>query len=260
MKNNSTVVATVIHNKSLNNLNLLLDSIYLQDDQKFDLLVLNDTKKKLIFRRNKSIKILSFKYEKNINENRIKLIKEIIKRKYKKVIFIDSDDSMTKDRIGFCKKFLKRYKIVVNDLNIFSESHKLIKKNYLSSRIKNGLIINKIDLNSKNFLGMSNTACCVTVLKKINLNILKNAPIFDWALWVLALQHNSAVFINATATNYLINKKSVTYFYNNNKKTLLKRKKIKDKQIKFFIKNNLFKKKEVSKEILKSAKNKFWWE
>jgi len=52
MKNNLTVVATVVHNKSLKNLNLFLDSVFLQDDTKFDLLILNDTKKNLIFKKN----------------------------------------------------------------------------------------------------------------------------------------------------------------------------------------------------------------
>ena len=51
MKNNSTVVATVIHDKSLKNLNSFLDSIYLQNDKKFDLMILNDSKKKLIFKK-----------------------------------------------------------------------------------------------------------------------------------------------------------------------------------------------------------------
>ncbi len=260
MKNNLTVVATVVHNKSLKNLNLFLDSVFLQNDTKFDLLILNDTKKKLIFKKNDSIKILSFKYEKSINENRIKLIYEIIKRKYKKVIFIDSDDLMVKNRVSFCKKFLKKNKIVVNDLNIFNKDTKLLKKNYFSSRIKNKAIINKMDLSSKNFFGMSNTSCNVSILKKLNLNILKDAPIFDWALWVLALRNNNAIFINTTATNYLVNKNSITYFNNQNMKILLKRKKLKKKQIKFFIKNNFFDIIEFSKKLLISKKNKFWWE
>ena len=51
MRNNSTVVATVIHNKSLKNLNAFLNTIYLQDDKKFDLLILNDSKEKNIFKK-----------------------------------------------------------------------------------------------------------------------------------------------------------------------------------------------------------------
>ena len=62
MRNNSTVVATVIHNKSLKNLNAFLNTIYLQDDKKFDLLILNDSKEKISL---KKIILLTF-YHLNI--------------------------------------------------------------------------------------------------------------------------------------------------------------------------------------------------
>ena len=199
MRKNSTVVATVIHDKSLKNLNAFLNTIYLQDDKKFDLLILNDVKKKIIFKKTKkktnSIRVLSFKYKKSINQNRIKLIKEIIKKKYLKSIFIDSDDLMSFNRVRICKKLLKKNKIVVNDLNILNEKKILIKKNYISSRIKNKTIIKKKDLKFKNFLGLSNTACRVDVLRKLKINILKKAPIFDWALWSFALNENNAILI-----------------------------------------------------------------
>lgn len=259
MNNNLTVVATVVHAKSLKNLNFFLNSVYSQDDKKFDLLILNDSKKQLNL-KNKFIKIFSFRYNKSINENRIKLIKEIIKRKYKKVIFIDSDDLMIENRVSICKKYLNKNKIVVNDLNIFDKNLRLLKKNYFSSRIKNNAIINKSSLSSKNFFGMSNTSCEISIFKKLNLDFLKNAPIFDWALWATALTNNKAIFINSTTTNYLIDKNSLTYFDNKKKECLLKQHKLKNMQLKFFLQNNIFNINEISKNFSNSSKNRFWWE
>ena len=260
MQKNSTVVATVIHDSSLKNLNAFLNTIYLQDDKKFDLLILNDTKKKLAFKKNNSIKVISFKYNKSINQNRVKLIKEIIKKKYSNLIFVDSDDLMCLNRVRICKQLLKNNKIVINDLNIFDKKKKLIKKNYFSSRIKNKKIIKKKDIKYKNFLGLSNTSCKIGVLKKIKIDILKDAPIFDWALWFLALNKNDAIFTNNTATNYLTNKNSLTFFLNQTNKALKQRKIFKNRQLNFFKKNDLFDNKLSKKCKFNKFKNKFWWE
>ncbi len=80
MRLNSTVVGTVIHLKSLKNLNSFLKSVDAQTDKNFDLLILNVSRKKLNIKK-KNIQIIPFKFEKSINENRIKLIKEVIKKK-----------------------------------------------------------------------------------------------------------------------------------------------------------------------------------
>lgn len=260
MRNNSTVVATVIHNKSLKNLNAFLNTIYLQDDKKFDLLILNDSKKKLSLKKNNSINVLSFKYNKSINENRVKLIKEIIKKKYSYSIFVDSDDLMCLNRVRVCKQLLKKNKIVINDLNIFDEKKNLIKKNYFSVRIKNKKIIKQKDIKFKNFLGLSNTSCRVNILKKIKINILKDVPIFDWAFWFMVLNKNDAIFTNNTATNYLTKNNSLTFFLNRTNKALKLRKILKSQQLNFFKKNDLFNIK-LSKEYNSNKfKNKFWWE
>lgn len=165
-----------------------------------------------------------------------------------------------KNRVSVCKEFLKKNKIIVNDLNIFEKKNILTKKNYFSSRIKNNTIINKSFIKSKNILGMSNTSCKVSVLRKIDLQILKNAPIFDWTLWYLAFGNKRVVFTNSTSTNYLISKKSINSFYNQNSSTLQKRNKIKINQLNFFIKNNLLKLNSQHITEKNKTKFKFWWE
>ncbi len=259
MRLNSTAVGTVIHLKSLKNLNSFLKSVDAQTDKNFDLLILNVSRKKLNIKK-KNIQIIPFKFEKSINENRIKLIKEVIKKKYENLIFIDSDDTMMKNRVKVCKKYLKKNKIIVNDLNIFDKKNVLVKKKYFSSRIKNKTKINKLFLRYKNIFGMSNTSCKVSVLKKINLNVLINAPIFDWALWMLVLQNERAIFTNSTSTNYLISKKSINSFYNQNKKIAKKRNEIKNDQFNYFIRNNLIKLNSYHIKNKSESKFKFWWE
>ena len=107
---------------------------------------------------------------------------------------------------------------------------------------------------------MSNTSCKVSVLKKINLNVLKNAPIFDWALWMLVLQNERAIFTNSTSTNYLISKKSINSFYNQNKKIAKKRNEIKTDQFNYFIRNNLIKLNSYHIKNKSESKFRFWWE
>ena len=61
------------------------------------------------------------------------MINKLKKLKYNYYIFQDADDIMKNNRVKICKNFLKKYKVVINDLDIYGK--KIIKK-YFSKRIR----------------------------------------------------------------------------------------------------------------------------
>lgn len=117
------------------------------------------------------------------------------------------------------------------------------------------------DILDKNFIGMSNTSARTKIFKKLKLNKLKNAPIFDWALWFTVLRKNNGLFTNETNTYYKSNTP-------NNLTTLIKNrirlnsKKLKKKQLNFLnLKEKKLSNQISNSNIKKSLKNNmFWWE
>jgi hypothetical protein len=260
-KKSQTIVATVFHKKALKNIKNFFESLNTQKDKNFDLLVFNDGVSNIEKKFNTKINHKIINCHGSINENRINLINHCKKMNYKYLIFIDSDDYMDKKRVIVSKKYLKNYKIVVNDINLISPTKKIIKKNFFSQRINNKSLLNINDILDKNLIGMSNSSIRIQVLKKMKLKNLKDAPIFDWAFWFMILRKNNAVFTNETQTYYKANTpKKITSLIDNDR-TFDKNKK-RQKQIIFLnIKKNYAYFRRTKTNIKSPLKNNlFWWE
>ena len=233
-----------------------------QSEKKFDLIIFFNNKDSFKIPKNK-INIKLFKLDDSITASRFKMIKKIKTLNYKYFVFQDADDLMKSNRVKICKQLLKKYHVVINDLDIYGNR---VIRNYFSKRIKNKTLITAGDLIDFNFCGMSNTSIRGTCLRKVILPNSNKIEIFDWYFWTIILTKYKGHFTNQTTTKYFTNSKSVTHIPSNydgkfikkiTKTRTLHKNKIKELIKKKKITNINFLRKNIIKQ---NYKFNFWWE
>lgn len=264
-----------------------ITSINNQTDKNFSLIILNNrflNSKKFKKKINKKINVIEiFSRLNNITTNRKKLIKFAIKMQFENLIFSDSDDYFTKNRIFLTKKNLRNNDIVVNQILIKKNKRNPIK--FIKENIIKSIKEKKFDLTKSNIFGLSNTALKSQHVKKIIGQINKNVKIFDWFFWILIKPlKKSVIFEKKIKTFYNLHGDNQTFTYskmnNNNYLDLLKIRKKNffylQKTNRFYFKYYLEEKKnyqeienkvKLSKmkipEVInynKNYKKKLWWE
>lgn len=197
-------------------------------------------------------------------------IRELLLRKiindYDIIIFGDSDDFFSFNRVKIITNLIKIYPIIVNDFSMVGESNKIICSKYLSKRISPGQKIHLNFIKRKNIFGLSNTAVQSYLLKNLDFNT--QSPALDWYLFyqILFKNKNYAYFTNQCLTFYRQHNNGISSFANNlnslNDKlnyTLS----VKKKHYQSLIKLHIPVKKEYStlqNETLSKSKFPFWWE
>jgi hypothetical protein len=181
-----------------------LDSLEAQTSKAFDVLIANDgfigleailSARKLQWR--------TLDVAKAASGNRRDLINKAIEYGYNKIIFSDSDDELSLNRVNVLNSLLDIYDVVVNDLDTINSSSQLIDSKYLSNRFENGERINSIKLQCGNMMGLTNTAATADALKECIALQRGEALAFDWYLWTTVLLNSrEAFFTNKTTTKY----------------------------------------------------------
>jgi hypothetical protein len=191
-----------------------LDSLEAQTLKVFDVLLANDGfigLEAILSGRKLQWRILNV--AKTLSGNRRDLINKAIEYGYKKIIFSDSDDELSLNRVDVLNSLLDIHDVVVNDLDIINSSSKLIDMKYLSNRFENGECINSIKLKSSNMMGLTNTAATSNALKNCIALQGGEALAFDWYLWsAVLLNSNEAIFTNKTTSKYRIHSSNVAGF------------------------------------------------
>ena len=178
------------------------NSLNRQTFKDFDVVVVNDNYKNFskIKEKFSDLNIKELKYSGTPLRNREHGINFILDNDYDIVIFGDSDDYFSFNRVEVIIEKLIHYDIIVNDLSVFNEK-RIYKKKYLSHRIKNNTEITIDFVKDKNIFGMSNTALRVKSLG----NIIYDSELIalDWYIFSLALLKSGvALFTNETQTFY----------------------------------------------------------
>jgi len=184
------------------------DSLIIQTNNEFDLVVVNDgyldfDKLKLKYRK---LNIIELEYSNTPSKNREYGINYCIDNKYDVLIFGDSDDYFSANRVELSLKMLKENDIVVNDVSLFNKGG-IYEERYMSNRLNDGSEVRFEYIKNKNIFGLSNTALKIKVLNKVSFD--KSLVAIDWFLYKGLLKKRcSAIFTN----------KSITYYrqYNNN--------------------------------------------
>lgn len=228
-------------------LNKFIASINNQIDKNFSIIILNNDFKNFEKFKNKfdkKIKLIEiFSKTNNIILNRKKLIESAIKNKFDYLVFCDSDDYFSKNKILLTKKKLKNNDIVINQI-VIKKKNKL-DETFIKKKVVNLIKKKKFNILNYNVFGLSNTAIkskyAKTAINKIN----KNIKIFDWFFWILVEPFKKSVMFESKIKTY--------YNLHNNNQTFTYQKVDHKKYINLLKirKNNFFYLKKINKVYLK---------
>lgn len=202
-KKSNTVFMTTVFPGCMMFFDDFMNSLDLQTDKDFDLLIVNDGVENLdnYLKKYININFLQIISSNTIVQNRKAGIDSVINLNYEYLIFGDSDDYFELNRIAVSKECLNYFDIVVNDLSVFDKQNGVYKTKCFSKRLKNNSTIDFDYIKDKNIFGLSNTAVKVSEITKLVYS--DDMIAFDWCLFSQLLSQNkSAVFTNETQTYY----------------------------------------------------------
>lgn len=197
MKKTETLVFTVIFPGTEKFFSDFNKSISNQTDNKFDLLIVNDNLRTNY--KKEFPKAIWIDINKNLTPAKIRelIFNYAIEKKYNNVIICDIDDYFAENRIELCKKNLKEYDFVYNNLTIINEKNEIVEKDYLNHLVIPKEILNYSQLGDYNFIGMSNSAISLDKIKKIEIS--EKLLAVDWYLYTtLLIQGFKGKFIDTT--------------------------------------------------------------
>jgi glycosyltransferase involved in cell wall biosynthesis len=178
------------------------DSLSRQTYDKFDVIVVNDGYDNFydVKMKYQNLSIIELPYSDTPAKNREYGINYCIDNKYDILIFGDSDDYFSNNRITKSVKLLSDHEIVVNDLTTFDKIG-IVQHKYISNRVKNNSIINYSFIKDKNIFGMTNTAINLNILDKVKFD--DSLVAVDWLMFkdLLKLGHK-AIFTNEIISYY----------------------------------------------------------
>lgn len=178
------------------------DSLQKQTYKFFDVVVVNDGFKNLSkFQKEYfDLNIIEIISTSSIAKNRELGINYAINHGYDVLVFGDSDDFFSENRVEKSLEFLNQYDVVVNDLTLFNEKN-IYEQKYISNRINNKTSIQFDFIKEKNIFGLSNTAI---KLKNVELvSFSEDLIAVDWYFFTLCLlKKHTAIFTNETETFY----------------------------------------------------------
>jgi len=133
--------------------------------------------------------------------NRIYGLQKLSNAGYEYIVFADTDDLLSPNRVEASIESLKSHDVVFNDLCTVNETAQIIKKHYWKDRIKNTRI-DRDFLIDKNVLGLGNTAIKSRLLNDFSIEVKDDIIAFDWLLFWYLLQNKDACFIKDAYTLY----------------------------------------------------------
>jgi len=178
------------------------DSLVCQSYKNFDVIVVNDGYKDFgkINAKYPSLNIIELLFSDTPAKNREFGINFCKKKKYEKIVFGDSDDYFSNNRVELSLSLLDKYDIVVNDVSLF-DKNEIYEVNYMSNRIKDKSVIKYDYIIDKNIFGLSNTAINTNIFNKVSFN--KEIVAVDWYLYKTLLKKGfKSIFTNKAITFY----------------------------------------------------------
>lgn len=176
-------------------------SIKSQDMNEFDILILNDGFIGEFPLKNNKITIIDIKNNLSLAEIRMLGIKYAIENDYKYIIFSDTDDYFSLNRISVSINKLEKYDFVFNELYLINEKKDVIQKSYYTNILKKVEYLSYLEITNRNLFGLGNTAAKVIKLK--DLFIPKEIIAVDWWIFsILLLNKYKGGFIKEAITYY----------------------------------------------------------
>ena len=175
-------------------------SVNKQNTNNFELLILIDNTKFVVPRLKIKFHIIKVSKITSIISLRNIALKFAKNNNYKNIIFSDTDDFFSENRVSQSIKYLKKYDFVFNNIYKINEDNKVIKKNLYFQK-KNNFSISKINSILKyNFIGFTNSAIRVKILKDIRFP--RKIIALDWYLFSLMLLNNKKGYFLKNVISY----------------------------------------------------------
>ena len=178
------------------------NSLSRQTYGKFDVVVVNDGYDNFydIKIKYQNLSIIELPYSDTTVKNREYGINYCIDNKYDVLIFGDSDDYFSDNRVEESLKYLETFDIVVNDLNLFDKNG-MYEEKYISNRLDHGSEVNLDYIQDKNIFGLSNTAIKTNILNEVKFD--KDLVAVDWYFFKRLLKNGcNSIFTNKAITYY----------------------------------------------------------
>ena len=178
------------------------NSLNNQTHDNFDVVVVNDGYSNFneIKLKYSKLNIVELEYSNTPAKNREYGINYCIERKYDILIFGDSDDYFSNNRVELALEALNSNDIVVNDVSLF-DNDGTYEDMYISNRLENDSKVNFNYIKNKNIFGLSNTALKINILSKVSFD--KDLVAVDWYLYKGLLKNGcKAIFTNKAITYY----------------------------------------------------------
>jgi hypothetical protein len=198
------VVFSVIFPKNLLFFPAFLISLENQTNKNFKLFLLNDGVVNLeSYFKNSSLNIENYTLN-NMNPFEIRLygLEKISEMGADYIIFADTDDLMTSERVASSVQYLKKYPFVCNDISLLSKEGKLMVDLFWRERIANKFEFGIQYIKNQNLIGLGNSAMQGNQLNKM-LNRLSGHSIgSDWLFFSAAENNLNALFVTECCTLY----------------------------------------------------------
>jgi hypothetical protein len=199
-KNNALLIG-VIYPKVKKYLGDYCRSIEAQDMNKFDILILNDSFSGNFPLKNNRLTTINIQTKLTPAAIRMLGIKYALEHNYKYVIFSDSDDYFSSNRISVSIKKLEEYDFVFNELYLINEKKDVIQKSFYNNIIKTAEYSTYLEIIDRNLFGLGNTAVNINILE--DLFIPEEISAVDWWIFsLLLLNQCKGGFIKETITYY----------------------------------------------------------
>lgn len=199
---NKVCFFSVVFPKNLPFFNDFFFSLQNQNYKDFDLVIINDGVKEIdqILLKFGNLNIKVFDFKGSISEIREFGISQVIKLGYEYVIFGDSDDFFSPNRVYETIKSLIHFPICFNELSIINEKNEIVKRNLWSDRLRSQKIISNDFIFDKNVIGLGNSGIKVKLLQ--GLSIPSEILAVDWFIFNTIFGRNKALFLSEVKTFY----------------------------------------------------------
>lgn len=217
MEQQKTIILSVIFPDNLKYFSAFLKSLENQTDSNFKLLLINDgvaTLTSYLQETNLSFEIHSV-HNMTSFEIRIEGLKIISKLAPSYIIFADTDDTFSTNRVEVLVQNLKKYPFVCNDIDLMNDHGDILKKSVWSSRLKDNFEFDIHFIKDKNVIGLGNAGMQYKVLNHILNKLERLSEGNDWLFFSAAEENLHGIFLNQCSTHYrqhannLIGKKKI---------------------------------------------------
>ena len=197
-------VVTYIYPSAVRYINDFISSLSNQTFSQFKLLVFNDGVENphIFFSKFKnSIEIINV----YASISKIRFDSFVILQNYDTdfFVFLDVDDTMSKNRLEICRGYLDKYDLVCNDLNIIDSDGNVKAYSQWKERLGDEFEFDHRFLFDKNILGFTNTAIKKELLAHIIVEYEKITAV-DWFIFFQLLYQSraTAIFTSKCLSNY----------------------------------------------------------